>query len=187
MDNSDIFSIRPGEVSDANGQLAQLADRVRRVLDAEALNLTVEPSARDEVSQRVASTLNDVHTSFTKASDRGLHADPGRGGERQDTHRQGRRSRRRPRGLALPERIAANRKRRAGHGFQQRGVGVAQHCPAGPRSHRRSGSRFGGSGRGRVGADCRRVCGRFGRLRQDARTAQSRLAGRGFRGGGAQT
>jgi len=72
MDNSDIFSIRPGEVSDANGQLVQLADRMRRVLDAEALNLTVEPSARDEVSQRVASTLNDVHTSFNKASDRGL-------------------------------------------------------------------------------------------------------------------
>jgi hypothetical protein len=71
MDYSDRLSIRPGEVSDVNSQLTELADRVRRVLDAEALNLTVDPSARDEVSQRVASTLNDVHTSFTKASDRG--------------------------------------------------------------------------------------------------------------------
>jgi hypothetical protein len=64
----ETFSIRPGDVSDVTGQLAQLADRVRRVMEAEALNLTVAPSARDEVSQRVASTLNQVHTSFAKAS-----------------------------------------------------------------------------------------------------------------------
>jgi hypothetical protein len=71
MDYSDVFSIRPGDVSDVTGQLSDLADRVRRVIDTEALNLTVEASARDEVSQRVASTLNEVHASFTKASDRG--------------------------------------------------------------------------------------------------------------------
>jgi hypothetical protein len=71
MDYSDVLSIRPGDVSDVTGQLTELADRVRRVMDAEALNLTVQASARDEVSQRVASTLNQVHTSFTKASDRG--------------------------------------------------------------------------------------------------------------------
>jgi hypothetical protein len=72
MDNGDIFSIQPGEVNEASGRLAELADRVKRVLDAEALNLTVQASAGDEVSQRVAATLNDVHASFTKASDRGL-------------------------------------------------------------------------------------------------------------------
>jgi hypothetical protein len=71
MDDSGVFSIRPGDVSDVAGQLSDLAERVRTVLDAEALNLTVAASARDEVSQRVASTLNQVHTSFTKASDRG--------------------------------------------------------------------------------------------------------------------
>jgi hypothetical protein len=71
MDHSDVFSIRPGDVSDVTGQLTELADRVRRVMDTEALNLTVQASARDEVSQRVASTLNEVHTSFTKASDQG--------------------------------------------------------------------------------------------------------------------
>jgi ElaB/YqjD/DUF883 family membrane-anchored ribosome-binding protein len=71
MNYGEILSIRPGEVSDATGQLAELADRVKRVMEAEALNLTVQPSARDEVSQRVAATLNEVHASFSKASDQG--------------------------------------------------------------------------------------------------------------------
>jgi phage-related protein len=71
MDSNDVFSIRPGDVSDVTGQLTELTDRVRRVMDTEALNLTVQASAGDEVSQRVASTLNEVHTSFTKASDQG--------------------------------------------------------------------------------------------------------------------
>ncbi len=71
MDNDDRLSIRPGDVNDATSQLGELADRIRRVMDAEALNLTVVPSARDEVSARVASTLNEVHTSFSKAADRG--------------------------------------------------------------------------------------------------------------------
>lgn len=71
MNDSDVFSIRPGDVTDVTGQLTELTDRLRHVMDTEALNLTVEPSARDEVSQRVAATLNGVHTSFTEASDRG--------------------------------------------------------------------------------------------------------------------
>jgi phage-related protein len=71
MNSSDILSIRPGEVGDATGQLAELADRVKRVMDAEALNLAAEAPGRDEVSQRVAATLNQVHESFAKASDRG--------------------------------------------------------------------------------------------------------------------
>lgn len=69
--NPDVLSIRPGDVSDAAGQLTKLADLLRRVLDTEALNLTVQAAGRDEVSQRVASTLNEVHTSFSKAFDRG--------------------------------------------------------------------------------------------------------------------
>ena len=71
MEYSDVLSIHPGDVSDVTSQLTELADRVRTVMDAQALNLTVQASARDEVSQRVASTLNQVHTSFTEASDRG--------------------------------------------------------------------------------------------------------------------
>ena len=70
MDYGEL-SIRPGEVSDATGQLAELADRVKQVMEAEALNLRVEPSARDEVSQRVATTLNQVHEAFDTTSDRG--------------------------------------------------------------------------------------------------------------------
>ncbi|MGE2817440.1 PE family protein [Mycobacterium heidelbergense] len=70
MDHGEL-SIRPGEVSDANGQLAVLADRVKQVMDAEALNLTVDAPGRDEVSQRVAATLNQVHEAFGKSSDQG--------------------------------------------------------------------------------------------------------------------
>lgn len=71
MDYRDSFTIHPDEVQDATTRLAALADRVRRVMDVEAANLTVVASARDEVSARVATTLNQVHTSFTKASDQG--------------------------------------------------------------------------------------------------------------------
>jgi hypothetical protein len=71
MNSGDIFSMRPAEVTDVTGQLAEFADRIQRVMDTEAPNLTVVASARDEVSQRVASTLNEVHTSFTKTSDQG--------------------------------------------------------------------------------------------------------------------
>ena len=35
-------------------------------------NLAVTASARDEVSQRVAATLNEVHSSFGTAADQGL-------------------------------------------------------------------------------------------------------------------
>lgn len=72
MNHSDVFSIQPDEVSGVTGQLTELTGRIQRVMDTEALNLVVEASARDEVSQRVASTLNEVHTSFSNASDQGL-------------------------------------------------------------------------------------------------------------------
>jgi phage-related protein len=71
MENGEGLLIRPGEVSDTTGQLGELADRIRTVMDTEALNLTVEASARDEVSQRVAATLNEVNASFTKAANQG--------------------------------------------------------------------------------------------------------------------
>jgi ABC-type transporter Mla subunit MlaD len=71
MNYTDAFSIRPGEVSDATGQLTEFTDRIRQAMETEAPNLTVVASGRDEVSQRVATTLNEVHASFAKTSDQG--------------------------------------------------------------------------------------------------------------------
>jgi hypothetical protein len=72
MADSAGMSIQPDEVADVSRQLDELASRAQRVLADEAPNLTVTASGRDEVSQRVANTLNEVHTSFGKAADQGL-------------------------------------------------------------------------------------------------------------------
>jgi hypothetical protein len=72
MADSAGMSIQPDEVAEVSRQLDELAGRAQRVLQDEAVNLTVTPSARDEVSQRVAATLNEVHTSFGTAADQGL-------------------------------------------------------------------------------------------------------------------
>jgi hypothetical protein len=58
-------------VVDATKQLDQLASRLENVMTSEARNLVVMAPARDEVSGRVASTLNDVHTTFAKTADQG--------------------------------------------------------------------------------------------------------------------
>lgn len=70
-DNSGM-SIQPAEVAEVSRQLDELATRVERVMTDEAANLTVTASGSDEVSQRVAATLNEVHTSFGAAADKGL-------------------------------------------------------------------------------------------------------------------
>ncbi|OBK42312.1 PE domain-containing protein [Mycobacterium kubicae] len=67
------LSIRPDEVTEVTRQLDELANRMQRVLETEAPNLNVIASGHDEVSQRVAHTLNEVHGSFTKASDLGAN------------------------------------------------------------------------------------------------------------------
>ena len=72
MADSAGLSIQPSEVAEVSRQLDELAGRVERVLQDEAGNLTVTASGRDEVSQRVANTLNEVHTSFGTSADRGL-------------------------------------------------------------------------------------------------------------------
>lgn len=72
MADSAGMSIQPAEVADVSRQLDELAGRAQRVLADEAPNLTVTPAARDEVSQRVADTLNQVHSSFGSAADKGL-------------------------------------------------------------------------------------------------------------------
>ena len=66
------LSIRPGEVNDVTGQLHELAGRLQDVLKNEALNLMVTASGHDEVSQRVADTLNHVHQSFGTSADKGV-------------------------------------------------------------------------------------------------------------------
>jgi hypothetical protein len=72
MADSTGMSIQPAEVTDVSRQLDELANRVHRVLKDEAPNLTVTASGRDEVSQRIASTLNEVHTAFGTSADQGL-------------------------------------------------------------------------------------------------------------------
>ncbi|WP_454792655.1 PE domain-containing protein [Mycolicibacterium lutetiense] len=72
MADSDGMSIQPAEVQEISRQLDELANRVQRVMTDEAPNLTVTPSARDEVSQRIAQTLNEVHTSFGTSTDQGM-------------------------------------------------------------------------------------------------------------------
>lgn len=66
------MSIQPAEVGEVTRQLDELATRVQRLMADEATNLTVTASGRDEVSQRIASTLNEVHTSFGTTADQGL-------------------------------------------------------------------------------------------------------------------
>lgn len=72
MTDTDGMSIQPAEVHEISRQLDELANRVQQVMTDEAPNLTVTPSARDEVSQRVAQTLNEVHASFSTSADQGM-------------------------------------------------------------------------------------------------------------------
>lgn len=71
MTSNDVLRMQPAEVADATLQLDQLAGRAEQLMRTETSNLTVSAPARDEVSQRVASTLNDVHTDFRNVTDSG--------------------------------------------------------------------------------------------------------------------
>jgi hypothetical protein len=71
MENTADFSMQPAEVIDASSQLDDLAARVDTLMAAEAPNLTVVAPGRDEVSQQVASTLNEVGDAFAKSTARG--------------------------------------------------------------------------------------------------------------------
>lgn len=73
MSDNNRLSIRPDELTEATRQLDELANRMQRVMETERPNLTAVSSGRDEVSQRVAHTLNEVLGSFTKASDQGAN------------------------------------------------------------------------------------------------------------------
>ncbi|MDP7705216.1 MULTISPECIES: PE family protein [unclassified Mycobacterium] len=73
MTDYNHLSIRPDEVTEVTRQLDELANRMQHVLDTERPNLTTIASGQDEVSQRVAHTLNEVHGSFTKSSEQGAN------------------------------------------------------------------------------------------------------------------
>lgn len=66
------FTMQPAEVIEIGKQFDELAERLHRVMRAEEATLTVTPSGSDEVSQRVATTLNDVRTAFGTSSEAGI-------------------------------------------------------------------------------------------------------------------
>jgi ElaB/YqjD/DUF883 family membrane-anchored ribosome-binding protein len=69
MTSTADFRMQPEEVADATKQLDQLASRAEKLMQTEVPNLTVTAAARDEVSWRVASTLNEVHAAFSQSTD----------------------------------------------------------------------------------------------------------------------
>jgi tetrahydromethanopterin S-methyltransferase subunit B len=73
MTSTADFRLRPDEVTEATKQLDELADRVEKLMATEAPNITVTAPGRDEVSQRVASTLNEVHAAFANSTGQGVN------------------------------------------------------------------------------------------------------------------
>lgn len=65
------FRMQPAEVTDAGNQLDALATRIEKLMADETPNLVVNAPARDEVSQRAAATMNEVHTKFADSTDQG--------------------------------------------------------------------------------------------------------------------
>jgi hypothetical protein len=72
MTSTADFRMQPVEVTEATKQLHELANRIEKLMNTEAPNLTVIAPGRDEVSQRVASTMNEVHAAFSKSTDQGI-------------------------------------------------------------------------------------------------------------------
>ncbi|ANW68018.1 hypothetical protein BCA37_24535 [Mycobacterium sp. djl-10] len=72
MEDTDILRIRPTEITEISAQLDRLAGRVETLMETETPNLVVEPGARDEVSLRVAQTLNSVHDAYTTSAHSGI-------------------------------------------------------------------------------------------------------------------
>jgi PE family len=72
MTTNGSFQMRPDDVLDATRMLDELAGRADKLMQTETPNVTVVAPGRDEVSQRVASTLNDVQADFRKMADGGV-------------------------------------------------------------------------------------------------------------------
>lgn len=73
MTSTADFRMQPREIVDATQRMHELACRGEKLMQQEQSNLTVVAPGRDEVSQQVATTLNDVHTEFRKRSDQGIN------------------------------------------------------------------------------------------------------------------
>jgi PE family len=73
MTTNDGFRMQPTEVAEATKQLDALAGRVEKLMATEGPNLTVTAAGHDEVSQQVASTLNDAHAQFATSTDQGTN------------------------------------------------------------------------------------------------------------------
>jgi hypothetical protein len=71
MADNEILRMRPTEVAEASARLDALASRVEQLMQTETPHLSVQAGARDEVSQRVASTLTGVHDAFGASMKRG--------------------------------------------------------------------------------------------------------------------
>ena len=69
----DALRMKPAEVTDATRRLDELASSADELMRAERSNLTVAAPGRDEVSARVASTLNEVLAEFGKVADQGTN------------------------------------------------------------------------------------------------------------------
>jgi DNA-binding ferritin-like protein len=72
MASNSGISIQPAEAAEATHRLDELASRVEQLMQREAATLTVTASARDEVSQTVATTLNEVHDRYAVSAARGV-------------------------------------------------------------------------------------------------------------------
>lgn len=72
MEDTNILRMRPTEVTEISAQLDALAGRVETLMETENPNLVVESGARDEVSVRVAETLNGVHDAYTTSAHNGI-------------------------------------------------------------------------------------------------------------------
>lgn len=67
----ETLRLKPPEIIEATEQLDGMADRLHQLMDRERPNLTPSASGSDEVSQRVAATLNEVYVSFHDSLTRG--------------------------------------------------------------------------------------------------------------------
>jgi PE family len=72
MADNEILRMQPTEVAELSAQLDALASRVEQLMQTETPNLSMQPGGRDEVSQRVANTLNGVHDAFGTSAERGV-------------------------------------------------------------------------------------------------------------------
>lgn len=72
---ADLGTVRlvPDEIVEATAQLDNMAGRLTQLMEQEKTHLTPRPPGSDEVSQRVAATLNEVCAMFSDSLARGAN------------------------------------------------------------------------------------------------------------------